>query len=133
MDVGLAPDIGTLAYLPKITGNDSLVRELTFTGRTFSAVEAEKLGLVSKVVDGSRNEVVEAALDLAKVIASKSPVAILSSKHLLSHSRDHTCVFPIMTVEVSLILIHLSVAENLLYTGAWNGAALMTKVWNYFM
>ena len=93
VDIGLAPDIGTLAYLPKITGNDSLVRELTFTGRTFSAVEAEKLGLVSKVVDGSRDEVVKAALDLAKVIASKSPVAILSSKHLLTHSRDHTCVF----------------------------------------
>jgi len=26
VDIGLAPDIGTLAYLPKITGNDSLVR-----------------------------------------------------------------------------------------------------------
>jgi delta(3,5)-delta(2,4)-dienoyl-CoA isomerase len=43
VDIGLAPDVGTLAYLPKITGNDSLARELTYTGRLFSAAEAEKL------------------------------------------------------------------------------------------
>ncbi|KAF8240466.1 Delta2-dienoyl-CoA-isomerase [Tricholoma matsutake] len=109
VDIGLAPDVGTLAYLPKITGNDSLVRELTFTGRAFSALEAEKLGLVSKVVDGSRDEVIKVALNLAKVIATKSPIAVYGSKHLLTHSRDH------------------AVAENLLYTGAWNGAALMTQ------
>lgn len=85
--------MGTLAYLPKITGNDSLVRELTFTGRAFSALEAEKLGLVSKVVDGSRDEVIKVALNLAKVIATKSPIAVYGSKHLLTHSRDHACVF----------------------------------------
>jgi delta(3,5)-delta(2,4)-dienoyl-CoA isomerase len=93
VDIGLAPDVGTLAYLPKITGNDSLARELTYTGRPFSASEAEKLGLVSRIVDGSRDEVVRAALNLAEIIASKSPIAVLGSKHLLTHSRDHTCVF----------------------------------------
>ncbi|KAF9463984.1 Delta2-dienoyl-CoA-isomerase [Collybia nuda] len=109
VDIGLAPDVGTLAYLPKITGNQSLVRELTYTGRNFSVAEADKLGLVSRVVEGGRDEVVTAALNLAKVIASKSPVAVSGAKHLITHSRDHT------------------VAENLLYTGAWNGAALMTE------
>lgn len=109
IDVGFAAGLGTLAYLPKITGNQSLVRELAYTGRAFSAVEAEKLGLVSKIVDGGRDQVVAAALDLAKDIASKSPVAVFGSKHLLTHSRDHT------------------VAENLQYTSAWNGAALMTE------
>lgn len=79
-----------MAYLPKITGNQSLVRELAYTGRAFSAVEAEKLGLVSKIVDGGRDQVVAAALDLAKDIASKGPVAVFGSKHLLTHSRDHT-------------------------------------------
>jgi len=93
VDIGLAPDVGILAYLPKITGNDSLARELTYTGRPFSASEAEKLGLVSRIVDGSRDEVVRAALNLAEIIASKSPIAVLGSKHLLTHSRDHTCVF----------------------------------------
>lgn len=84
--------MGTLAYLPKITGNQSLVRELTYTGRFFSSEEADKLGLVSKVIQGGRDEVVAAALALGKVIASKSPVAVSGAKHLISHSRDHTYV-----------------------------------------
>ena len=108
--MGLAPDIGSLAFLPKITGNHSLVRELTYTARPFSAIEAEKFGLVSKVVKGGRDDVIKEALELAKLIASKSPVAVTSSKHLISHARDH------------------SVAENLSYTSVWNSASLMTKV-----
>lgn len=91
VDIGLAPDVGSLAYLPKITGNQSLVRELTYTARPFVANEAEKLGLVSKVVEGGRDEVVKSALELAKVIATKSPIAVSSSKHLITHSRDHKC------------------------------------------
>ncbi|PPR08073.1 hypothetical protein CVT24_010534 [Panaeolus cyanescens] len=109
VDIGLAPDIGTLAHLPKITGNLSLVRELTYTCRSFSAAEALSIGLVSRVVNGGKEEVVKEALELAKVIASKSPIAVSSAKHLITHSRDH------------------SVPENLAYTGAWNAHALMTK------
>jgi enoyl-CoA hydratase/carnithine racemase len=99
VDVGLAADIGTLARLPKITGNQSLARELAYTARTFSSAEAEKLGLVSRVIGaiegrpGSEREtVVDAALNLAKEITSKSPVAVRGTKHLMLHSRDHGCV-----------------------------------------
>ncbi|KAF9523150.1 Delta2-dienoyl-CoA-isomerase [Crepidotus variabilis] len=109
VDIGLAPDIGSLAYLPKITGNHSLVRELTYTARPFSAVEAEKIGLISKVVQGSREEVIKESLALAKEIASKTPIAVSSAKHLITHSRDH------------------STRENLTYTAAWNAAAVMTN------
>ncbi|KAF8337189.1 Delta2-dienoyl-CoA-isomerase [Amanita rubescens] len=107
--IGLAPDIGTLAFLPKITGNQSLLRELTYTARNFDVVEAEKLGLLSKVVQGGREEVIAAALDLAKEISSKSPVAVSSSKHLISHARDNT------------------VYDNLRYTTMWNASQLMTE------
>ena len=65
------------------------MRELTYTARAFSAVEAEKLGLVSKVVQGGRDEVLKEALELAKFIATKSPIAVSGSKHLITHSRDH--------------------------------------------
>ena len=51
-------------------GNQSLIRELTCTARPFFTSEAEKLGLVSKVVEGSRDEVVKSALELAKFIAT---------------------------------------------------------------
>ena len=47
VDVGLAADIGTLARLPKISGNTSLVAELALTVRPFGADEAKELGLVS--------------------------------------------------------------------------------------
>ncbi|KAM6488869.1 Delta2-dienoyl-CoA-isomerase [Amanita muscaria] len=109
VDVGLAADIGTLAYLPKITGNQSLARELTYTARNFGVDEAEKLGLLSKVVQGGREQVIAAALDLAKLIASKSPVAVANSKHLITHSRDNT------------------VQENLRYTATWNASQLLTE------
>ncbi|TDL22425.1 ClpP/crotonase, partial [Rickenella mellea] len=109
VDIGLAADIGTLARLPKVAANQSLVRELAFTARNFSADEALSLGLLSKVIQGTRREVVGAALETAKVIAGKSPVAVLGTKHLLVHARDH------------------SVPENLEYTAAWNAAALQTS------
>ena len=60
--------MGTLAYLPKITGNMSLVREMAYTAQFFPASKAEQMGLVSKVVDGGRNEVVAAALNLASLL-----------------------------------------------------------------
>ncbi len=110
MDIGLAADIGTLALLPKITGNHSLVRELAYTARPFSTQEAQQIGFVSRVVPGGRDEVVSAALDLAKTIASKSPIAVNGSKKLISHARDH------------------SVQENLVYTQTWNAHALLTDV-----
>ena len=87
--MGLAADVGTLGYLPKITGNQSLARELAYTARTFSSDEAMRLGLVSRVVDGSREAVVGAALRLADDIASKSPIAVSGTKRLLLHARDH--------------------------------------------
>ena len=63
---------------------------------------------MSKVFD-SHEKVIAAALDLAKLIASKSPVAVLGTKHLLNHARDH------------------SVREGLEYTQLWNSVMLNTR------
>ena len=46
VDVGLAADIGTLQRLPKVIGNQSLVRELALTARKMPADEAKAEGLV---------------------------------------------------------------------------------------
>ncbi|KLO16260.1 ClpP/crotonase [Schizopora paradoxa] len=109
VDVGLAADIGTLARFPKVVGNQSLVRELAMTARNFGADEALAVGFISKVVKGNRGEVVAAALDTARLIASKSPVAVVGTKQILLHSRDH------------------SVQDNLEYTAAWNAFALQSS------
>lgn len=87
-----------------------MVRELALTARDFSAAEGEKLGLISRVVPGSRNEVIAEALNVAKLIAANSPVAVVGTKRVLLHSRDST------------------VDENLEYVAAWNASALQTVV-----
>ncbi|KAI0069783.1 ClpP/crotonase [Panus rudis PR-1116 ss-1] len=106
VDVGLAADVGTLARLPKVAGKQSIVNELAYTARNFSAAEAEKIGLISKVVEGGREEVLKAALETAQVIARKSPIAVLGTKRVLQHSRDHT------------------IKDNLEYVATWNSSML---------
>ncbi|KAI6121293.1 ClpP/crotonase-like domain-containing protein [Pisolithus sp. B1] len=109
VDVGLAPDIGTLARLRHISSNASLGAEFAYTARTFSAEEALSLGVVSRVVEGGMDEVVRETLSLAEEVARKSPVAVTGTKHLLMHARNH------------------SVGENLEYTATWNAAMLQTE------
>jgi delta(3,5)-delta(2,4)-dienoyl-CoA isomerase len=94
VDVGLAADTGTLARMPKLAANASLVNELALSARTFSAEEAlRSLGFVSRVVSGSRAEVVRAAItEFAEVVARKSPVAVVGSKRFITHALDHSCV-----------------------------------------
>ena len=107
VDIGIAADLGTLQRLPKITGNQSLLRELVFTGRFFSAEEAKQLGFVSRIYD-SVDQLVEGTLDLAHKITEKSPVAIQGSKRNLNFSRDH------------------STQTGLEYAAVWNAATLQT-------
>jgi delta(3,5)-delta(2,4)-dienoyl-CoA isomerase len=52
---------------------------------------------------------VAAALKMAALMASKSPLAAQSTKEILNYSRDHT------------------VQEGLRYTAVWNSAALQTE------
>lgn len=107
VDIGLAADIGTLSRLPHAVGNMSWIKEVALSARVFGAEEALRVGLVSRVVEDKRAAVKE-ALELASLIASKSPVAVLGTKEILNYSRDKT------------------VAEGLNYTAVWNAAMLQT-------
>lgn len=49
IDLGLAADVGALQRMGKIVGNQSLVRELCFTGRRFDSKEALSFGFVNRV------------------------------------------------------------------------------------
>jgi delta(3,5)-delta(2,4)-dienoyl-CoA isomerase len=59
--IALAADVGSLAYILKIVGNHSLLRELAFSVAPFPAADAQHLGLSSCVVPDGRAEVVQAA------------------------------------------------------------------------
>ena len=87
VDLGIVADVGSLARIPKIVGNTSLLRELVYTGRTFKTEEAMQLGLISKVYD-DQDAVKEGALGMAKEIASKSPVAIRGIKFMLNYEKS---------------------------------------------
>ena len=46
IELGVAPDLGTLQWFPKIVGNESLARELILTARPFGADVAKQIGFV---------------------------------------------------------------------------------------
>ncbi|XP_027199172.2 delta(3,5)-Delta(2,4)-dienoyl-CoA isomerase, mitochondrial-like isoform X1 [Dermatophagoides pteronyssinus] len=87
--VGLAADLGTLQRMPKLIGNDSVMRELAYTARDMQADEAKEIGLLGKVFNDP-NSCIQGAIDLARIIASRSPVAVQGTKVALNYSRDHS-------------------------------------------
>lgn len=65
-------DIGTLQRLPRIVG-DQRAAELTLTARTFSGVEAQRMGLVLECFD-TEAEMMAHVTKVAADIARKSPI-----------------------------------------------------------
>uniref|UniRef100_A0A1W7RAD1 Delta(3,5)-Delta(2,4)-dienoyl-CoA isomerase, mitochondrial n=1 Tax=Hadrurus spadix TaxID=141984 RepID=A0A1W7RAD1_9SCOR len=108
IDAGMAPDLGALQRLPKIVGNESLIRELIFSCAKVYASEAKEVGLVSRIFP-TKDAMVTAALELAKNIAKKSPVAVQGTKVALNYARDH------------------SVAEGLDFMTIWNMTMLQSE------
>ena len=75
---GLVPDMTGTQLLPELVGRD-VAKELTFTGRMVTGPEAVALGLATRVDPDPR----QAALELARSIAGRSPHAIRAAKRLL--------------------------------------------------
>jgi enoyl-CoA hydratase/carnithine racemase len=80
---GLVSDIGGLWRLPQIVGQ-SKAAELLFTGEIIDAQEAQRIGLVSRVVP--HDELMAAALEMARKIAANPPIAMRYMKQGLRMS-----------------------------------------------
>ena len=102
VNIGLAADVGTLQRLPLLIP-DGLMRELAYTGRRMYAEEALQAGLVNRVFD-THEGMLRTVRGLAAEIASKSPLAVSSTKHLLEYGREH------------------GVTQSLAYQQTWMGA-----------
>ena len=88
INIGMVADVGTLQRLPKLIPL-GVVKELAYTGRRLPAARAQALGLVNEVFD-SHAATVEAALQCAREIAAKPPVAIWGTKQAVNYARDHS-------------------------------------------
>jgi len=106
IDIGMTADVGTLQRLPKLIP-PAVVRELSYTGRTFPAAEALAMGLCNRVFD-SPEALRQGVGEIAATIAAKSPLSIRGIKEMLNYTRDH------------------SVADGLSYIATWNAAMLLS-------
>lgn len=88
INIGMAADLGSLQRLPKLMPL-GVVKELAYTGRRLSAQEALGHGLVNAVLPDAQ-ATLQAAMECAKTIASKPPIAIWGSKQALNYARDHS-------------------------------------------
>jgi enoyl-CoA hydratase/carnithine racemase len=78
---GLIPDVTASQTLRRLVRLD-VAKELTFSGRIISGNEAVELGIATQLSDAPR----EAAIELAREIAARSPDAIRAGKRLLNES-----------------------------------------------
>ena len=106
INIGMTADVGTLQRMPKLVA-EGIVRELAYTGRKWSAAEAQAAGFVNAVFP-DQETMVAAVLEIAHEIASKSPIAIWGTKQTMHYTRDH------------------SVADGLEYIANWNAAMFDT-------
>jgi len=88
INIGMVADVGTLQRLPKLIPL-GVVHELAYTGRRLGADKALAYGLVNEVF-ATHEEMVASALQCARDIASKPPVAIWGTKQAVQYARDHS-------------------------------------------
>ncbi len=81
--LGVTPGFGGTNRLPRIVGA-AKAKELIFTGSVIGGEEAERIGLVSYVVEPE--ELMDRALKLAESIASKGQLAVRYAKSAINRS-----------------------------------------------
>ncbi|MGB6230979.1 MAG: enoyl-CoA hydratase-related protein [Litorimonas sp.] len=88
INVGMTADVGTF---PRILNHmpEGVVRELAYTGRRMEAEECERRGLFNSTY-ATEDELMDAAMSMAREIASKPPLAIYGCKRIITYSRDHS-------------------------------------------
>ncbi|CAH3999496.1 unnamed protein product [Pieris brassicae] len=82
---GLIPGAGGTQRLPRVV-HSNVAKELIFTSRIISGIEAKQLGLVNHSVPQNitKNAAFERALSLAQEIASNAPIALRCAKQAIN-------------------------------------------------
>jgi len=86
INIGLSGgEMGTTYFLPRLVGS-TRAAEILLTGRTVAAAEAEKIGLVCRVVPADR--LVPEALETARKMLAKTPLGLRFTKEALYLNAD---------------------------------------------
>lgn len=81
--LGILPGAGGTQRLTHLVGK-ARAMDIVLTGRKVKAEEAEKIGLVSRLVPGTGKEVVEEAIKVATQIAEFGGVAVQAAKEAVN-------------------------------------------------
>lgn len=93
--LGIIAGAGAIQRLPKLVGLGR-AKELLFTGRIIDAAEAERIGLVNRVVEDEA--VLDAALETASMIAKQGALAVKVSKMAVNASARSNPAFEAVDV-----------------------------------
>lgn len=106
INIGLSgADVGGSYFLPRLIGM-SKAAEILYTGKPIDAKEAEKIGLVLKVVE--KDDLLATALELAEVMLKKSPLGLRMTKQAINLSMDSPSLENILQLENSSIVLTFS-------------------------
>lgn len=87
INLGVAPGIGGTQRLTRFVGK-SKAMEMILTGRMMDAAEAERSGLVSRIVPA--DQLIGEAMAAAAKIAGQSPLAVMMNKELVETAYETT-------------------------------------------
>ncbi len=87
VNLGLIPGYGGTQRLSRLVGRGKAM-QLILSGEMITAAEAHRIGLVDEVYPPE--QLMEKALELAKLINSKSPVAVKIAKECINRGLDMT-------------------------------------------
>lgn len=86
--LGIVADMGTLQRLRTVVSEANL-KELTYTSKVFTALQAKKYGLINRVYY-SKSKLMAEVKKLAYQIAKMPDYAVQGSKEIINYSRDHS-------------------------------------------
>jgi enoyl-CoA hydratase len=91
-------DLASSYHLPRLIGM-SRAAEILYTGRFVNAEEAERIGLVYKMVKGDEGKLLATAMEIAEELLTKSPLGLRMTKEAVNLTMDSPSLETILQLE----------------------------------
>ena len=106
INIGLTgADVGGSYFLPRLIGM-SRAAEILYSGKIVGGIEAEKIGLVLRVVE--KENLLKVAIEKAEELLKKSPLGLRMTKQAINLSLDSPSLETILQFENSSIVLTFS-------------------------